>query len=70
MSDPYLARLGGSSRPLMRGALDAIAGLLSDGRCDAFTLDWAALRYPHTSAVRSCLADGRHAPATANTGPA
>jgi len=62
----YLARLGLSSRRVMRGALDAIAGLLTDGRCDAFTLDWAALRYPHTTAVRSRLADGRYAPATAN----
>jgi len=50
----------------MRGALDAIAGLLTDGRCDAVTLDWAALRCPHTTAVRSRLADGRYAPATAN----
>jgi len=62
----YLARLGLSSRRVMRGALDAIAGLLTDGRCDTFTLDWAALRYPHTTAVRSRLADGRYAPATAN----
>ena len=62
----YLARLGLSSRRVMRGALDAIAGLLTDGRCDAFTLDWPALRYPHTTAVRSRLADGRYAPATAN----
>jgi hypothetical protein len=36
----------------MRHALDAIASLLTDKRCDALTLDWAKLRYSHTAAVR------------------
>src|SRR5437870_4384117 len=52
--------------PDMRAALDAIAGLLSDERCDAWSLDWPQLRYRHTTAVRALLADGRYAPSTAN----
>src|SRR6266702_4627417 len=62
----YLARLAPSSRRTMRAALDAIAGLLSDERCDAWSLDWPQLRYRHTTAVRALLADGRYAPSTAN----
>jgi len=62
----YLARLGSPrSRRVMRGALDTIARLLSGGQCDALTLDWSALRYPHTAAVRAELAQ-RYAVATAN----
>jgi integrase len=49
----------------MSGALDTIAGLLTDYRCDRRTLDWGALRYQHTAAVRALLAD-LYAPATAN----
>jgi integrase/recombinase XerD len=62
----YLARLAPSSRRTMRSALHAIAALLSETRCDAWSLDWAQLRYRHTTAVRAVLADGRYAPATAN----
>jgi site-specific recombinase XerD len=62
----YLARLAPSSRRVMRGALDAIAATLSDGRCDALLLDWSAVRYQHAAAVRMVLADGHLAPATAN----
>jgi site-specific recombinase XerD len=51
----YLARLAPSSRRVQRSALDAIATILTDGRCDALTLDWAALRYEHTTAVRAVL---------------
>lgn len=61
----YLAGLAQGSRPTMRQALDAIAQLLTDGRSDSLTLDWAALRYKHTSAVRAALME-RYAPATAN----
>jgi site-specific recombinase XerD len=39
----------------MQEALDAVARLLSDGRCDAEALDWGAVRYQHTAAVRSAL---------------
>ena len=61
----YLARLAPGSRRTMRQALDVIAGLLTDGRADAITLPWAQLRYQHTQAVRSRLAD-RYRPATVN----
>lgn len=49
----------------MQKALNAIARLLSSGECDALTLDWAAIRYQHTAAIRSVLME-RYAPATAN----
>jgi integrase/recombinase XerD len=62
----YLARLAPSSRRTMRAALNSIAGLLSDDRCDAWSLAWEKLRYRHTTAVRALLADGRYAPSTAN----
>jgi site-specific recombinase XerD len=45
-------------------ALDGIAGFLSGGTSDAKTLDWAAIRYQHTSAVRGWLVK-TYAPATA-----
>src|SRR5436309_1914486 len=61
----YLAGLAPGSRRTMRQALDVIAGLLTGGRADAETLDWSALRYQHTQAVRASLAE-RYRPATAN----
>ncbi|BAZ36751.1 phage integrase (plasmid) [Calothrix sp. NIES-4101] len=61
----YLDSLAPGSRPTMEQALNAIAALLSDDKCDYMTLDWAALRYQHTAAVRSALMK-KHAPATAN----
>jgi integrase/recombinase XerD len=61
----YLASLAPGSRRAMHGALDAVATTLTSGRHDAFTLDWGALRYQHTAAVRAALAE-RYAPATAN----
>ena len=61
----YLDSLALGSRPTMEQALNAIAYLLTNGACDAMTLDWAALRYQHTAAVRSALMK-KHAPATAN----
>lgn len=61
----YLARLAPGSRRTMRQALDIVAGLLTDGRADAITLPWAQLRYQHTQAVRSRLAE-RYRPATVN----
>lgn len=61
----YLARLAPGSRRAMRQALNAVAALLTDGRHDAETLRWSALRYQHTQAVRAALA-ARYAPATAN----
>src|SRR3979409_148873 len=62
----YLARLAPSSRRTMLAALNAMGNLLSDDRCDAWSLAWEKLRYPHTTAMRALLADGRYAPSTAN----
>lgn len=61
----FLAGLAKGSRPTMRGALDTIAGLLTNGQADALSVDWAALRFQHTAAIRSKLAEA-YAPATAN----
>jgi len=51
----YLARLSDGSRRSMRQALDSVAARLSSGRCDAESLDWSALRYQHTAALRAAL---------------
>jgi site-specific recombinase XerD len=61
----YLARLAPGSRRAMHQALDVCADILSSGRHDARTLPWADLRYQHTQAVRTVLAE-RYAPATVN----
>ncbi len=61
----YLASLSEGSRRTMFQALETIARLLSDGELDIFSLDWGALRYQHTAAVRAALAE-RYSPATAN----
>lgn len=61
----YLARLAPGSRRTMATSLDVIAGLLTSYRCNMQTLDWSALQYQHTSAVRAILAE-LYAPATAN----
>jgi site-specific recombinase XerD len=61
----YLAQLKQSSRRPQKQALDLIASLLSGGSADYLTLNWAAVRYQHSAAVRSRLLDG-YAPATAN----
>lgn len=61
----YLASLSEGSVPTMQGSLDAIASILTNGECDAMTLDWSRLRYQHTAAVRTALKK-RYAPATTN----
>lgn len=61
----YLSGLGSGSVRTMRQALNTMAALLTEGRCDAYTLDWGALRYQHTAALRSALAQ-KYAPTTAN----
>ncbi len=61
----YLSGLAPGSRPAMGQALDTIAQLLTSNTCDRLTLNWAALRYKHTAALRSILME-RYAPATAN----
>ncbi len=60
----YLAHLGPGSRRTMRQALDVIATLVSGGVLDAETMNWPALEYQHTTAIRSALAE-RYAPSTA-----
>lgn len=61
----YLASLGPGSKRTMQQSLDVIAGLLTEGRIDALTLNWPALHYQHTQTIRTALA-GRYRPATAN----
>ena len=61
----YLRSLSRGSRPTMTAALNAIASLLSDGQCDIYTVNWAALRYQHTAAVQAALLE-RYAPSTAS----
>lgn len=59
----YLAQLAPSGRRTMHTALDTMAALF--GPYDALTCPWWALRYQHTAALRTMLAE-RYAPATAN----
>ncbi len=60
----YLRSLSPGSRRTMQGSLNAIANLLTNGECDHLSLDWASLRYQHTSAIQAALME-KHAPATA-----
>ncbi len=61
----YITSLGQGSRQTMRGSLNAIASMLTEGKCDAMTLDWSLLRYQHTAAVRAVLME-KYSPATTN----
>lgn len=62
----YLDSLGSErSKASMRAALDIMAALLAGGECDGMTLNWAALRYKHTAALRSAL-EKKYAPASVN----
>ncbi len=61
----YLSAVGEGSRRTLRYSLNAIASLLTQGECDADTLDWSQLRYHHTAAVRVALREN-FAPVTAN----
>jgi len=65
----YLSRLAPGARRTQRGALQTIArlllGLPAGAPCDVRALPWAQVRYQHTQALRSQLAD-RYAPATCN----
>src|SRR5687768_15481572 len=61
----YLAQLKQSSRRPQKQALDLVASLLTGGTADCLTLNWSAIRYQHTAAVRGRLLDG-YAPSTAN----
>lgn len=61
----YLARLAVGSRRTMSESLDIVAGLITSNHCDKQSLQWSALRYQHTAALRTLLAQ-LYAPATAN----
>ncbi|MBD2537014.1 tyrosine-type recombinase/integrase [Nostoc flagelliforme FACHB-838] len=61
----YLSALSLGSQRTMEGALNTIATLITNGECDAYTLDWSALRYQHTAAIRTALMQ-KFAPATTN----
>lgn len=62
----YLASLPSQhSKRTMAKDLDTIAGLLSGGRCSAETLDWSAVRYQHSAAIRAKLMEA-YKPATVN----
>jgi site-specific recombinase XerD len=61
----YLARLSPKSRRVMRYALETLAKVVSGGLLNAWTLDWAQLRYAHAAALRTHLAE-RYSPATSN----
>lgn len=62
----YLSQLNSDSgRRTMLQALEHIAGLVSGGRATADTLDWAALRFQHTAAIRAALTRD-YKPATVN----
>jgi integrase len=61
----YLARLSPGSRRTISASLDTVAGLLTSNRLNRHTIDWSAVRYQHTAAVRSIIAE-LYAPATAN----
>ena len=53
----YLSLLGEGSRSTMRQSLNVIASMLTNGKCDHLTLNWAALRYEHTAAIQVALLD-------------
>ena len=61
----YLARLAPSGRRVQRTALETIARLLTGGAAGATDCPWWQVRYAHTQAVRTVLAE-TYAPATAN----
>lgn len=61
----YLDSLSPGSVSTMKQSLDAIASMLTNGECDAMTLDWSKLRHQHTMAVRAAL-KRKLAPATAS----
>lgn len=61
----YLASLSVRSRRTIGGDLNTLAGLLTSGRCDALSLDWARLRFSHCAALRSAVAQ-KYAHTTAN----
>src|SRR4028119_1445510 len=62
----YIDSLGSErSKATMREGLNIMARMLTGEECDAMTLNWAALRYKHTAALRSAM-EKKYAPATVN----
>ncbi|MFN8371934.1 MAG: site-specific integrase [Anaerolineae bacterium] len=62
----YLSSLPSErSRRVMRESLNRVAQLLSGGRADLLTLEWRAVGFQHTAAVRALLME-RYSPATVN----
>ena len=49
----------------MKQALEKIVEILTNGRCNVLTLDWSLLRYQHTQAIRTALAE-KYRPNTVN----
>ena len=61
----YLASLAPGSRRSMQQALEKIAELVTGGQADLVTMNWGAMRFQHTAAVRAALAE-QYKPASAN----
>lgn len=53
----YLSQLRPRSKRTMGRNLELIASLLTNGQCDALTIDWGQLRYQHTAAIRAVLVE-------------
>jgi hypothetical protein len=56
----YLSQLAPKSRRTMRQSLNAISSMLTNGTCDAMTLDWSKLRYQHTAALSAVFRISMH----------
>jgi integrase/recombinase XerD len=65
--DAFLGRLAANSCRGFRIALNNIARIVSEGKSDADSLDWASLRYEDTTAIRSALVK-QYSVRTANYG--
>ena len=53
----YLASLSQSGRRTQQHALNTIANMLTGGAAPAFTCPWSEVRYQHTAALRTKLAE-------------
>ena len=63
----YLARLAATSRRVMLSKLHTVARLLTQGRADAWAMNWAAVESHHAHALRTALVEiQKLAPASAN----
>ena len=63
----YVASLTtADGRRSMRQALEKVAGILSFQRASAREIDWSALRFQHTQAIRTALVEMGYKPATIN----